>query len=558
MIQADWKAMKVAILYRIHKGMKTVAAISKNTIYTRDEINQTLHELIEQDLIDIENELEENLNDLEREQFYYLTIAGKKFLKYQITYEPVPVSSVSQIENSTTTTTQIESPSNENEHQLPEHRWVNCPYCHTRQKYGVRSQKRMHKYCSNATCKKHFDIKPIQTQIKPKGTSDAIKSELHEIDKNILKAFFDNTRKEWVKRTQNELVQIVAVNKSTVSRHLKQLLETKLITVFGSSILPNAKQYYEINRVSPYVQPENTNAKNPDTDESEEVEIKDQKPKSINKQSGSNNIHYAQCHNVKIGVEILTGSIPKEAFEKPWKMNNWKDQGGIFTMNGLEFQVSPLTITFWPTGYGKTPELALQNLHDKAGVIKDALEQKYQLQLGNPVVKSTKLMEYVLISCDNKTFKKLEAAWSDRSHKYAVETTSRKFVQDLLDMRDTVSNQKTKINELDAKNTDLESKYTELKTELTNLKEQPLSHQPPTPVNNPDLMKSIRSEIDKCMNQQLGNMKTELKDVVQKEIKEMIPGICQAFAGWLKDNIPPQAPKSLPENPGPAPDDLYR
>lgn len=401
--------------------------------------------------------------------------------------------------------------------------WVICPHCGLKQKYIRRSSKRNHKYClskEKGGCSKHFkiDSNPInEEKSSEEKVKETLQLKLHEIDKQILKCFRDESTGEYVEQTQNDILSKIKVNKSTISRHLKHLLSLGLLTINEAIGIPFAKNYYTINeKIKEIRLPQSESELQTTVDKSKKLSTHD--------------IIAVQCHDVKMSIPIKHGFIPDSAFVRKSKMNNWK-YGYTAPINGIIFQCNEKNIFFWMYGIGLNTDLCYNNILEKSFAVKSMFEKAYGLTLANPKCIETDIeTHYVGFEGSAKDFHKLQLAWTDKSHPKALETNDKKFVDDLIGLRNEVIN--------------LQHKNDEIKTELNNLKNQ----QPDPSLN---FIESIRNDFVKSLQQQFSSMKSEIKSELKTEL---IPAISQAFTEAIKQLATQQQPQ---DKPGPAPDQLF-
>jgi predicted transcriptional regulator len=364
---------------------------------------------------------------------------------------------------------------------------VICPRCQQRYSYKPKTTRRMHKYCKN--CKKNFEIKKIQQnqiQSDPLDHATQVSLELQQTDKEILKAFFDVETQDYVDRSQKQIADILKKHKSTISRRLKHLVELGIISVV-KNILGNFASLllYRINRVIPAVKADL------------EHKLK----------------NYVTQHNVKVEIPIISGIINANFYKKS-KMNNWSYK--YFTENDLDFQLSPQNVFFWPTGIGETREDALDNIREKTQNIHSYLEKHYQVDLGQPRYYLDNIEQhYVPIRGTNEEFDELKDAWTDKSHKGAIETSSKRFVDNLINMEDAVL-------KLEKENLTLIHEVRELKT--TSFID----------------VKALENNFAHQIQSALTNFKNEIT-------KDLIPAMTTAFFNALKQSAGDQSNIMVPD-----------
>lgn len=373
--------------------------------------------------------------------------------------------------------------------------WVICSKCGIKQIYHPRTAKRQHKYCDS--CKKHFDIKLEESKkvdATPDSMQEFVKLELQEIDKQILQCFFDSQKGTTVEKTQKDLVDLLKKDKSTISRHLDQLIKLNLIEKIKCDLLPNAKHYYRLVSKIPYV--EAAPIPNPNDEKD---------PKKIT----TDQIIAATCHRAHVTMTILSGEFPEKIFTSFSKMKHWGPK--YFDRKEVSFCVTTKSLTFSISGIGSNDIKCFENLQNKAIVIQRIFEAEYNLKLSSPNIKANNI-EYVPILCSNDEFKELEMVWSDKSHKFGIETNSRRFLQELVkympevdQLKDTLNNLEDKVKvELDTQRRDnqaLCAKIDEMKIAINTLKTPPPEIQQNLIAHQNEVLKSVSLRMELLENQ---------------------------------------------------------
>lgn len=374
--------------------------------------------------------------------------------------------------------------------------WVICSKCGIKQIYHPRTAKRQHKYCDS--CKKHFDIKLEESKkvdATPDSMQEFVKLELQEIDKQILQCFFDSQKGTTVEKTQKDLVDLLKKDKSTISRHLDQLIKLNLIEKIKCDLLPNAKHYYRLVSKIPYVEAA-TIIPNPNDEKD---------PKKIT----TDQIIAATCHRAHVTMTILSGEFPEKIFTSFSKMSHWDPK--YFDRKDVSFCVTTKSLTFSISGIGTNDVKCFENLQNKAIVIQRIFEAEYNLKLSSPNIKANNI-EYVPILCSNEEFKELEMVWSDKSHKFGIETNSRRFLQELVkyipevdQLKDTLNNLEDKVKvELDTQRRDnqaLCAKIDEMKIAINTLKTPPPEIQQNLIAHQNEVLKSVSLRMELLENQ---------------------------------------------------------
>jgi DNA-binding Lrp family transcriptional regulator len=411
---------------------------------------------------------------------------------------------------------------------------VICPHCKTEQDYRFKdTTKRKHKYCTNPACPKgHFDItRPDQEKVKKEAQAETLKAvemELAEVDKRIMKGFYNPTTKGFEDRSKTQLAKLVGLHKTTIGRHIDKLVKLSLIIGVKNTIGNfNGSLMYRIN---------------PKIPQAEE--------KAVKTVSGDGKVNAVSMHNWRVQLAIpdykQTLNILKQSlFFKPINkshMKNWDYT--YFIENDLEFRLSTKNIFCNPIGVGTDDTLALKNLQEKAVAIREHFRAKYQLQLGEPVFLDMskypdgddRKEHYVPLRDTPAKIAEYQLAWSDRTHPGAIETASKAFVKRVLGLEEKV--------------VALEVENAQLKCDLHEIQQQA-----PT-IDMNSVAEKVASTMKNDLNTFQANIRTEMIQeigpaighAIANEIKKL--GIGQMIASAIKDffDSGKAAANSLPSN----------
>ncbi|WP_457558290.1 hypothetical protein [Candidatus Harpocratesius sp.] len=372
---------------------------------------------------------------------------------------------------------------------------VICPKCKQIQKYKNRGGRRSHKYCNN--CGAHFEINKIQQDKLSNELRQFDEEKLKEIklglsntDKEILTAFYNKKEKRFEDRNQKQISEITGYHKSTISRHLKELINKSLVINVETRISNFAITPIQTYRINPSIQ----SPQNPEKD---------------------GKFNAVQLHNVKVALPLLSGNISAQLYykwDKASKMRNWEYR--YFTLYDVEFAVSTKHIFFNTVGIGRSPSSAMKNYEEKAYRIRDHLQTKLGIQLGAPKFyleskSGKKLPHYVPFRTDKTTFEKLQRVWTDRSHPGAIETESQEFVKRLLGMEAVVKS--------------LQRENAQLKTRLATFSHTPVSLKPEFENFAKDIKTQFTAFKEEIRNDMLSIAKMMAKEFVSAMKNEFQP-----------------------------------
>jgi DNA-binding transcriptional ArsR family regulator len=297
---------------------------------------------------------------------------------------------------------------------------VVCPACFTSQNYEARNndEKRKRKLC--ISCHKKFDIKTSRTADAIKKTQ-SIKSEIksesrtkNNLENAIISIF---SRCSDYEKSQSDIAKTLNISVSTVSRKLKKLEDLELIL----SINEGGVKKYKLKEVLK------------DIDEPEQK------------------LNAVKTHKIRVKCSILSGTINPKEFSKESKMKNWSKK--YFEENNLLFQLTPKSITFYPSGIGLSADDSLNKAKETSIDVKRFIETKYQCSLSFPeFYLETDKPHHVPIQTTLKNLKLNEKVWTDESHPGAIETESKDFVNSIIKINDDVQELKKQNNNTDFNN----------------------------------------------------------------------------------------------------------
>jgi predicted transcriptional regulator len=476
---------KLALFKRLKWGKSTEVG---------DEINRYLKILLEKDvLLDV--------GKYARFETFYFNVNPESNLELLTELKIAESKKIHELKKIDGSKTQQKSPIN----NVVTDVLVLCTKCGFEQIYHPRTNKRQHKYCDS--CKKHFDIKledSKQVAESQENMDEYVKLELQEIDKQIIGCFFDKEKASLVEKTQKDLVILLNKNKSTISRHLDQLIKLNLIEKIKCDLLPNAKQYYRLVSKIPYVEAATTNSNNE----------KDPKKKTTDEI-----LRAVTCHKAHVTMPIIKGEFPDSLFTEISKMTHWTPR--YFERRNVKFTVTTQSLTFTLSGIGKDRIACNENVYNKSIAIQRIFEDEFKIKLGTPIIKKN-TVHYVPIHCELGLFDELTSVWTDKSHKGKLETDDEDFLDKIVQFIPTVEVlQDTVKNELEKRQADnqaLSAKIDEIKTAINNLK----NPQPDTPqiiiANQNEVLKSVNLRMELLEN------RFELKNEEDKQFqKKFIP-----------------------------------
>ncbi|NLJ20825.1 MAG: helix-turn-helix transcriptional regulator [Bacteroidales bacterium] len=320
---------------------------------------------------------------------------------------------------------------------------VICPACKKEQEYNSKSEvKRKRKKCS--FCSYFFEVKLDRTadfinrdKVIQKAKTQEVKK-LGDLDNKILQAIISG------KRTQVDILKELQkispfIEISMVSRHLKKLQKLELVREIKSY-----PKFYDIVLEKP---------KDPENPE----------------------INGVTMHKFQCVTKIISGNFNPELIINQVKMRNWTKL--YFKENDLLFQKNgDSSLTYWPTGAGKTPDEAINNAKEKAIKIKEFIENKFSCKLSFPSFKNedgNQKVHFVPITTNQKTLGELQEVWTDETHDGSIESDGKEFVNQVVNLNKDVQDLKAKTNgELEAKiqsivKTEIENQLTQFQISIT-------------------------------------------------------------------------------------------
>lgn len=349
---------------------------------------------------------------------------------------------------------------------------IKCPNCPSKQNYRYNNNgKRHHTTCKQ--CGKNIEVNS-KTIWNP---SKELKEEKKQSKQILFIDFLDQKIIEVIKNNeishaQKNIAKICQKHPSTISRHIKKLINTGIIISISK-----ITGIYKI-------------ASNVEKLEDEE-----------GNKTGST------IHNLMAKTWLIGGTLNANFYNES-QMNNWIKK--FFDEQDLNFQVNfgkRPSLVFYPTGIGETENDAILNAKVKTKDILKHLERKYEIELSPPEFDESEV-HYVNITTDPEIFDAFKTVWTDKSHPGALETGSKEFskqLRELLQLRDS-----TKL---------ITEQLKQLK-EINQLQNERIQEQH---INTQDLKNTILNEIDNKLIKFEKSMATAIGAAIGEALQKHLP-----------------------------------